>query len=487
MMYITRHSKARRMTNQDFQVARYLPIKDSVALATYLIYIRPLTDMIHRACFDTNTDRKHLFSSAADPDKHWKPYRLTAVLRKLAKDVCGIELGVQVYRQLSIAVSKRHLAQISKPFNRFDDKTLEANRDVAFAWQSGHRPMRRGVSYGLDAAYPDSLQPALLRVYKWTSDVWHDFLDQGGHRGEDVKEPTKFSGPTVQCDIEPQKRRCTIDVTIAPRSPTVSTTSQRFNAVDVDLTPAGANAQVCADTATTHAQLIDCEIPDDFHRERTTVVKAAASTPTGPRYHGLESDGVPSPSASATQTSTASIDRAPARQLFKLTSVSSSNDGEMRAPAQLTDADVFRQFEYLGDYKLLICKSHGYAIRNVKRHLEEQHLETKVVNKAAAARLTRLEIHDPRAVELPATPMTPFASLSPPVGGYFCGGEDGKCGFLSTNDQAMSRHWKTAHGSSKARERLKHGKEVKLQSFSPIKSHARWFVVDCRITAHSDH
>jgi hypothetical protein len=66
----------------------------------------------------------------------------------------------------------------------------------------------------------------------------------------------------------------------------------------------------------------------------------------------------------------------------------------MRARARLTDVDVFRQFEYLEDYKLLICKSHGYAIRNVKRHLEEQHLETKVVNKSAAARLTRLEIHD---------------------------------------------------------------------------------------------
>jgi hypothetical protein len=308
MMYITRHSKARRTTNQEFQVARYLPNKDSVALATYLIYIRPLTDMTHRACFDTNTDRKYLFSSVMEPDKHWKPSRLTAALRKLTRDVSGIEIGVQVYRQLSIAVTERHLAHISKFFNRFDDKTVEANRDVAFAWQSGHRPMQRGVSYGLDAAYPDSLQPALMRVYKWTSDVWHDFLDEGGHGGEDVSEPTTFSGPTVHCDIEPQKRRCTIDVTIAPRSPTVSATSQRFNAVDTDLTPAGANAQVCADTATTHAQLIDREIPDNFHRERTTVVTAAASTPTGPRYHGLESDRVPSPSASSTQTSTPFID-----------------------------------------------------------------------------------------------------------------------------------------------------------------------------------
>jgi hypothetical protein len=77
--------------------------------------------------------------------------------------------------------------------------------------------------------------------------------------------------------------------------------------------------------------------------------------------------------------------------------------------------DGFRQFEYLEDFELFVCKSHGYAVRNVKRHLEEQHVETKTVNKAATARLTRLEIHDPRAVEIPATPMAPFASLSPPT------------------------------------------------------------------------
>lgn len=170
MLYITRHSKARKTTNQEFQVARYLPAEDSVSLAIYLIYIRPLADMIHRSCFETNRDRKYLFSSLEDPDKSWKPSRLTAVLRKLTKDIAGVELGVQVYRQLSIAVTERHLAHISKPFTRFDDKTAEADFGVALAWQSGHRPMQQGTSYGIDAAFPDSLQPALLRVYKWASE-----------------------------------------------------------------------------------------------------------------------------------------------------------------------------------------------------------------------------------------------------------------------------------------------------------------------------
>jgi hypothetical protein len=112
----------------------------------------------------------------------------------------------------------------------------------------------------------------------------------------------------------------------------------------------------------------------------------------------------------------------------------------MRAAAELTDVDVFRQFGYLEDFKLLVCKSHGHAVRNVKRHLEEQHVETEIVNKAAIARLTALEIHDPRAVEVPITLIAPFASLSSLVNGFLCGSEGGKCAFLSINDQSISRH-----------------------------------------------
>jgi hypothetical protein len=83
---------------------------------------------------------------------------------------------VQIYRQLSIAITEKHIKRISKPFNRYDDKSRAANIDVAFSWQSGHRPLQRGATYGVDAAFPDSLQPALLRVYEWASREWHEFL-----------------------------------------------------------------------------------------------------------------------------------------------------------------------------------------------------------------------------------------------------------------------------------------------------------------------
>ena len=181
--YITRHWKPRQSTNQEFHVARYLPRADSAVIARYLAYIRPFANMLSRQCCGGQKERRLLFATVENPDQPWKVEVVTQALKKLTQEVCGTAFGVQVYRQLSIAITERHVKQISRPFNRYDDKSAEADIEVAFAWQSGHRPLQRGTNYGIDSAYPDSLQPALLRIYRWASGEWHEFLqvDQAFH------------------------------------------------------------------------------------------------------------------------------------------------------------------------------------------------------------------------------------------------------------------------------------------------------------------
>jgi hypothetical protein len=100
ILYVTRHSKARKATNREFQVARYLPESDSVALASYLVYVRPLIEMIHRSSFGTDRERKLLFSSLQEPEKLWRADRLTSALKKLTLDIAGVEIGVQAYCRL---------------------------------------------------------------------------------------------------------------------------------------------------------------------------------------------------------------------------------------------------------------------------------------------------------------------------------------------------------------------------------------------------
>lgn len=174
---ITRHAKARHATNREFQVARYLPREESVLLATYLAYVRPFTDMLCRVCLGHERERNFFFSLPDGQGRPWKSLRLTKALKELSNETCGVSFGLQVYRQLSIAVAEKHARHVAKPFNRYDDKGPDAVADVAFVWQSGDRPLQQSATYGIDAAYPDSLQPGLLHLYQWASAEWHRFLN----------------------------------------------------------------------------------------------------------------------------------------------------------------------------------------------------------------------------------------------------------------------------------------------------------------------
>ncbi|EXA29288.1 hypothetical protein FOVG_19209 [Fusarium oxysporum f. sp. pisi HDV247] len=99
-------------------------------------------------------------------------------LKRISRTIPSIprEIGVQLYRQLSIAIAEKYVRGAASGFNRFDDTTNTASEDAVFAWQSVHRPMQRYHTYGLDGAFPDQLQPALLRIYARTSTDWHNFL-----------------------------------------------------------------------------------------------------------------------------------------------------------------------------------------------------------------------------------------------------------------------------------------------------------------------
>jgi hypothetical protein len=163
---VTRHSKSRRTTNQEFQVARYLPSSASQILVEYLVYIRPFVAMLRRICLGQNGASRLLFHYSGRPNAPWKAEILTKALKAHTNSLCGVEIGIQVYRQLSLAITEKHVKQISRPFHLNDDRSAQADMEVAFAWQSGHRPNQRGTSYGIDGAFPDSLQPALLRVYR---------------------------------------------------------------------------------------------------------------------------------------------------------------------------------------------------------------------------------------------------------------------------------------------------------------------------------
>lgn len=178
MIYLTRHHKAKRSTNREFNVVRFLPVRLGHVLYKVLVYIRPFLELLDREEGNHNRPSRLLFHLGRDHDQPWDASRLTAILKKATAEVWGQAVNAQLYRQLTIGITERHVREIHKPFNRFDDVSAEADMNVVFAWQSGHRPIQRASVYGLDGAFPTQLQPPLLRAYEWASIRWHEFLHQ---------------------------------------------------------------------------------------------------------------------------------------------------------------------------------------------------------------------------------------------------------------------------------------------------------------------
>ncbi|PCD22310.1 hypothetical protein AU210_016099 [Fusarium oxysporum f. sp. radicis-cucumerinum] len=200
VVYIARHHKAKRQTNREFYVVRFLPARLSRAMYLYLVYIRRLANLLRREHVgysetaqkgSEERNERLLFHMNG---KAWSTSRLTEILVKATSKIWNQAINVRLYRQLAIAITERHVREVYTPFNRYDDLSSGADRNTVFAWQSGHRPLQRETTYGLDGAYPFRLQPALLRAYEWASTRWHEFLHQPSKRWSlsDSRIPTSL-------------------------------------------------------------------------------------------------------------------------------------------------------------------------------------------------------------------------------------------------------------------------------------------------------
>ncbi|KAJ3454070.1 hypothetical protein MRS44_018702 [Fusarium solani] len=148
MVYVIRHHKAKRLTNREFYVVRFLPVRLGRVLYLYLVYIRKLANLLRREqvgyieSHQERTQTRLLFHSNG---KAWPTSRLTGILTKATLEVWKQAVHVRLYRQLAVAVTEKHVREVYTPFNRYDDYSSDADVNVVFAWQSGHRPLQRGT------------------------------------------------------------------------------------------------------------------------------------------------------------------------------------------------------------------------------------------------------------------------------------------------------------------------------------------------------
>jgi hypothetical protein len=178
-MFLTHHSKSKQSTGREFIVAQFLPHRAARVLFLYLVYIRPFAELLcqEQGSFHTWPDpaRDILFQSLLH-GQCWSTARFHQLLTAATRKVWCHPVHPHWYRQISIAVAEKHVRGAHAFINQLNDKSPHADPDVAFAWQSGHRPVQRAQTYSLDSAFPTKLQPALLHAYAQVSHMWHCFL-----------------------------------------------------------------------------------------------------------------------------------------------------------------------------------------------------------------------------------------------------------------------------------------------------------------------
>jgi hypothetical protein len=358
LICITRHHKSRRATNQEFIVACYLPHRAGDLLYYYLVYIRRFVEMLQRTCFTHVRANSGLlfygdavlgFSAIPRP---WTTANLTKTFKQVTRGILNELIGVQLYRQLSIAITEKHVKQLHRPFNHHDDRSPAADIEVAFAWQSGHRPLQRGTNYGLDGAFPDTLQPALLRVYEWASTEWHRYL---GHQSRPPSTPA------------PAKA---MDRRVIPFRPSTSDGPSALVHMDQDSDnrhrgprdPENVLAPRCTEVPTPQGY---GNGEGDAVQHPTTLKRAAATAHSQPilpikrqKLLQLHSRG-DSPSVEENEALT---DLSPSR--FHLDSVNPSAPPLNPENAMLHRAIIAAtdHFEHLIDFQVIVCKQCKYAV-----------------------------------------------------------------------------------------------------------------------------
>ncbi|KAM5528226.1 hypothetical protein FOXYSP1_19495 [Fusarium oxysporum f. sp. phaseoli] len=224
MGYVLRHHKAKRQMGREFYVVRFLPSRLAYVMYNYLVYVRRFAALLRREQQTQSYPYHHerlLFNNSGKP---WCTARLTSILKQATSEVWQREVNIRIFRQIAISITEKHVREVHSPLNIYDDTTADADLNAVLAWQSGHRPLQRGITYGLDGAFPNRLQPALLRSYEWASTRWHEFIRQPSRVVLSLRERnTPPSNPSLRIATLKRDVSCLMQNDESPEYRSVST------------------------------------------------------------------------------------------------------------------------------------------------------------------------------------------------------------------------------------------------------------------------
>jgi hypothetical protein len=161
--YSFSYNKASQNSNNSFFVVRVpCPIVER-CLFLYLAYVRPFSDFLSRQLklvSATVPTSLHLFTAYDTPSTCFSSAAYSKILQQSMLE-SPILLHFQMYRQIVVAISKKHLSGTVQPFDANALRDHDGPSRLR-SFQTGHNPATHAGEYALDRAYPAKLQPELV-------------------------------------------------------------------------------------------------------------------------------------------------------------------------------------------------------------------------------------------------------------------------------------------------------------------------------------
>ncbi|KAK3615832.1 hypothetical protein LTR56_026357 [Elasticomyces elasticus] len=131
---------------------------------------------------------------------------------------------------------------------------------------------------------------------------------------------------------------------------------------------------------------------------------------------------------------------------------------------------------YLRDYGVLICRVHGFAVRQLENHLRIAHQGSAKDRREVVGMFTHCRSRAPPTVPLLEPLQEPFEALALPQKAFLCAAPE--CGVISISRDGIRIQCNKAHGwRSSAKQRIYWG-QVWVQTFFNAAGPQRYFTVD---------
>lgn len=143
---------------------------------------------------------------------------------------------------------------------------------------------------------------------------------------------------------------------------------------------------------------------------------------------------------------------------------------------EIAAANADEWLYYDSHYKVLVCRYHGYAVRNLATHLRLQHKVRSSERSAIEKKFGACELLEPAQVSTPPSLQAPLDWLGSPMRGFQC--DEPGCSKISTSRDEIRKHCYKEHVWKSVPDDPEHWHAVYIQTMFQSKAHRRYFVVD---------